>query len=395
MAVQRNKSFMYSINDVVSSKEPVNRPPHRAPTEEEKRNQHVVRLLAEFKTTAELALNPPPQTEWYAPRVFAKGAMTMVAGPPKGGGKTTFVLSALSQILTGGLFLGEHCMYTPVVYVTEQSRGTFENEYLERYGLMGRNDFYVLYGYACNGAPWGAFVEALVQQCQKANAGILVIDTLAKFAQFKDENDASEMQRIIDPLMDASAKLALTVILIHHTRKSGGEAYDAGRGSGAFAAAMDVLISLQPLDQETRPVLTIGRFTGLLPDECRIKQEGATYRYIGEGKSSVFEAKLEDVLTMLRNAEPNAWFTVKQVAERQQIDKNTASKYLNQLKELGKVECQQMSTKGNSSTKHYRAVRNIGSERDHTDSPSVTAAFPVGSPPIGADDHQTDDAEEL
>lgn len=323
-------------------------------SKEEEKERQIQRLLAEFRTTEELALHPAPPTDWYAPRVLPKGALMMVAGPPKGGGKTTFVLSALSQVLKEGEFVGRRCTHTPVVYLTEQSRETFENEYLRKFGLMGRKDLHVLYGYTRKDATWDELIEAHVRQCLRTGAGILVIDTLAKFAQFKDENDAAEMQRVISPLQDACAEHGITIVCIHHTRKSGGEAFDAGRGSGAFAAAMDVLMTLQPLDEGVRPVKTIGRYADLLPDECRLKMEGGTFRFIGESKSSVYDARRDDVLDFLESS--RRWFTVKDVKEAFQVDYNTAKKYLDELIPDGHVlHTKQAHGKNKRKVSHYMA----------------------------------------
>jgi DNA-binding transcriptional ArsR family regulator len=204
----------------------------------------VAALVAAFRSAADLAADPPPPTRWRVGRLLPEGALVQLTGAAKGGGKTTFLLHALSACVKGREFLGEPTDACPVVYLTEQARGTFENEYLAPAGLRGNADLHVLYGHLTAGHAWETIVGAGVEKARAVGAGVLVIDTFAYFARVTDEQDAAVMGRALRLLQDAAAA-GLTVVVVHHDRKGGGEAFESGRGSSAFAGAVDVILNLR------------------------------------------------------------------------------------------------------------------------------------------------------
>ena len=71
----------------------------------------------------------------------------------------------------------------------------------------------------------------------------------------------------LKPLQEAGAP-DLAKLVIRHTRKSGGELVDAGRGSSAFAGEADILVSMSRA-KGTRPTVrqldAIGRFSAIPP----------------------------------------------------------------------------------------------------------------------------------
>jgi len=96
-----------------------------------------------------------------------------------------------------------------------------------------------------------------------------MIDTLPGLAglQGDAENSAGHAIAALRPLQEANAP-DLAKLVIRHTRKSGGDLVEAGRGSSAFAGEADVLVSMsQP--QGARPTVrrleAIGRFEAIPP----------------------------------------------------------------------------------------------------------------------------------
>jgi hypothetical protein len=61
----------------------------------------------------------------------------------------------------------------------------------------------------------------------------------------------------MEPLQEAAAMRDLAVVIARHERKSGGDVGDSGRGSSAFAGAVDIVLSLRRSDGNTRKSVRI------------------------------------------------------------------------------------------------------------------------------------------
>ena len=252
-------------------------------------------LLSLFKSTAELALDPVPETLWIVDKLVpGGGSLIQITGAPKGSGKTTFVLAALAAVREGDDFLGGPTISTPIVFLSEQSRGNFEAEYLGPAGLMGDDGFHVLYRWETRHFDWETIVAGAVEKCRREGAKILVIDTFISWAKPRDENDAPVMERLLSLLQDAAAE-GFTVIVIHHARKGGGNAIEAGRGSSAFAAAVDVIIHIRRpsggASSTVREINCEGRY-GELYDSLVIELTEAGYVARGS-RTDVAQVKAE------------------------------------------------------------------------------------------------------
>lgn len=81
---------------------------------------------------------------------------------------------------------------------------------------------------------------------------LLIIDTLHTAAAGADENSAKDMGIVLQLAKRASKELGCAVILVHHTGKNG----ESERGSSALRGAMDTMIHIQKLsDDSTKAVM--------------------------------------------------------------------------------------------------------------------------------------------
>ena len=87
-------------------------------------------------------------------------------------------------------------------------------------------------------------VEHLVKSLERIeNLSLLILDPLPSF-NGGSENDARDMQRLMDGVRRLAARCRCSVLLVHHTGK-GDQAFDKGaRGSSALEAAMDTVLAL-------------------------------------------------------------------------------------------------------------------------------------------------------
>jgi hypothetical protein len=211
-----------------------------------------------FKSGAEIAKETPAEVPWVVRPFVAFGTITEIDGKVKLAGKTTFVTHLVRAVLDGSRFLGEPTHRTKVLYLTEQPLVSFRSA-MERADLLGRLDFTALFWGDTIGIPWTSVARGAIDWCKRSGARLLVVDTLPQFAGLLGdaENHAGDALRALLPLQQAAAE-NIGVVMVRHERKSGGALGDSGRGSSAFAGAVDIILSIRrPEGNQKRSVREI------------------------------------------------------------------------------------------------------------------------------------------
>jgi len=210
-----------------------------------------------FRSAREIAAAVSAEPRFLAPPYVAEGAITEVDGKIKSAGKTTWATHLCRAVLDGLPFMGETTRRSPVVYLTEQSPATFR-EALRRADLLDRDDFRILFWHEIVGRDWPAVVVAARLEAERVGARLIVVDTLPQFAGIKGdaENNAGAALEAVAPLQEAAAS-GLAVMILRHERKGGGEVGDSGRGSSAFAGAVDVVLQLRRAEGQGRPSVRV------------------------------------------------------------------------------------------------------------------------------------------
>lgn len=165
----------------------------------------------------------------------------------------------------GEPFLGQDTHATPSVVFTEESTSL----------LTQRRDAMNLHNYPIHvvtlqpGLSWPRCVGYAKMRAQHHNAGLLVFDTISRFWDVLDEDDAAEVNQKLTPLMALARIFNMSCLIVHHTRKSRGAEGRAVRGSNAITGAADIVMEfgrMSPWDTTTRRRLdTLSRF-GETPD---------------------------------------------------------------------------------------------------------------------------------
>jgi hypothetical protein len=117
---------------------------------------------------------------------------------------------------------------------------------------------FVIHGYVALGCRMAYVVRAAIARCKEVGAETLLVDTLRQFAGLRGdaENNSGDALRAIEPLQRAAAE-GLAVIVDRHERKGGGEVGESGRGSSAFAGAVDILLSLRRPEGRARATMRV------------------------------------------------------------------------------------------------------------------------------------------
>jgi hypothetical protein len=252
-----------------------------------------------FFTAKEIAEMAPEEPGWLVRQYVVKGAVTDIVGKAKAGGKTTFVTYLCSKVLDGEPFMDLPTVKTGVVYLSEQSATTFR-EALGRAGLLDREDLTVVLWRDTISVAWPEIVREAAQEAVRRGAGLLVVDTLPQFAGLEGdgENSATAALAAMAPIQEAAATHDLAVILVRHERKSGGAVGDSGRGSSAFAGAVDIIVSIRRSEGAARPTIrelhALSRFDET-PDVLVVELTGDGYRALGDS-AAVAEAEAREAI---------------------------------------------------------------------------------------------------
>jgi hypothetical protein len=245
-------------------------------------------------TAAALCADETQEAESIVPGVLPAGSITEVAGPVKGG-KTTLEMAAAKAIVSGGEFLGGRCRQGPVVLISEESRPTLRAA-LRRAGLADCADLHVIYGMATRRRPWPETAAAAVSLAEQMGAVALFVDTLTTLAGLgaEEENDAGAAMAAILPLRVA-ADLGLGVWISRHDRKGGGPLGESGRGSSAFAGAVDSLFTLRRVEGALSP--NVRRLQGVSRfDDCltELDIEWTEDGYVSRGDPATHAAQSQE-----------------------------------------------------------------------------------------------------
>src|SRR5262249_1964439 len=111
-------------------------------------------------------------------------------------------------------------------------------------------------------------------------------DTLPACAQVQgdDENSSGQALAAVAPLLLGAESHRVAVILSFHDRKSGGEVGESGRGSSAYAGAVDVIIRIDRPGGHFTPTLrrieALSRF-GATPADLFVELTPTGYVSLG------------------------------------------------------------------------------------------------------------------
>jgi hypothetical protein len=288
--------------------------------------------ILRFRSGAEMATSTDEQIQWIVPGLVARGGITELGAKVKVG-KTTLILQLVRAAADGQDFLGKPTLKTSTLYMTEQPSVSFRQA-IERAGLLGRDDFHALLHSDTRGLEWVDVATAAVAQCRRVGAFLLVVDTLPQFAGLKgdSENNSGDALEAMEPFWEAVAD-GIGVILIRHERKSGGDVGDSGRGSSAFAGAVDIVLSLRRPEghsKKTRRIIqALSRFSETPPDLLIDLTENG-YVALGEPHEAAVREAKESIIEIAAGSESEA-MTLKEVTDSAKVQRSTAQRAVNEL----------------------------------------------------------------
>lgn len=215
----------------------------------------------------------------YVPGFVYAGSINALIGAAKAG-KSTLTWSMLDCAMRGVLFLGQPCVPSRVLYISEQSSVSIRTQMSERlpkelFNRIASDKKFILAlpehhkyqdtnGNEQPASSWDMRLKVWKKLVANPNVDpdIMVLDTFNAYAdfQFGGENDNGLMaKRLFDLNELRTIKPSLAILILHHVTKSAeksGTRYlplSAIRGGSAFAAGVDHAVTLNKKDSTEGP----------------------------------------------------------------------------------------------------------------------------------------------
>jgi hypothetical protein len=177
---------------------------------------------AGIKTAAELLSISFPPIKWIVPGLIGEG-LTMINGAPKIG-KSWFVLGLSIAAASGGRFLGSfETAKTNTLYLALEDTDRRLHDRLKKLNAPAADNLRIT-------TQWRDGYMGL-ENYLTANkeTGLVIIDTLARFANIEDMNDYSQTTTAMARMKRIADDLSISIVVIHHSKKAGTK--KAGNGS--------------------------------------------------------------------------------------------------------------------------------------------------------------------
>ena len=265
---------------------------------------------------ADESLEGEPQ--WIVEGYFARGEVGLLAAAPKIG-KTTTLAHLTGAVVCGTSFLGRKVTHTPALWVDMEQHARQTKRLFSDLGVQGLP----LYTVTTQMVTFD-----ICDFAKEKGVGLVVIDSLSKYWDVTDENDAAQVTAAMRPIRQLAEDTDAAVVLIHHNRKSGGEDGVDIRGSVAIHATVDVAISMKrDKDHETRRYLEATSRHDETPRKLVVEFEDGVFRALGtasEVKSRENQSRLLEVLT----DEP---LTIDEISEASELSKPVTQRTTRQM----------------------------------------------------------------
>jgi putative DNA primase/helicase len=254
--------------------------------------------LDEILSDDEIMRPPPP----IIPRLAWHGRSTLIASAPKSG-KSTLTGYLAAQTANGGQFLGDPCRQGDVLILgLEEALGDIGR----RLRHFGANPQRVHVVHEMPTDP-SERPKALIDYIARIKPLLVIVDTLIAYGRgmIESENDAMQMQAVIQEMSDVAHRTDTALFVNHHTAKAGGP-----RGSGAIIAGVDTVVEISIPDKQ--------RDHTLRKAECMGRMPTADFEYRYDGREYLLANEMglpliQKVLSFVR-ANPNQ--SLKMIRER-------------------------------------------------------------------------------
>lgn len=249
---------------------------------------------------SELETMPIPEIEWVWVDYVARSLITMISAYAKTG-KTTLLRILIRQLLksktsSSEQFLGRKISLNGKILVLSEEPPILFKSKAKDYNLL-HPELLILFRSSIE--DWRECLSQIVKAIEEEKVELIVVDTLAEFWDAGDENDAKKVLESLKVLKKIAHNHEIAVLILHHTRKGGGEDGEAHRGSSAIMGAVDIpaVLRRDKSNPQKRILVTLSR-VGSVPDQVieLVGNEYVSYGSVIAHKRENVERRVMDVL---------------------------------------------------------------------------------------------------
>jgi len=287
----------------------------------------------------DLADIPPPPSLWAD--IIYPGCIVQLNSEP-GAGKSTLAYNICALGACGKPFLDvPFSKRVKSLYVDLETPRFLRKNKIELICGELPADFYII-----DNIELRRDFNYLLRLCKRGKYDLLVLDTQSRVLAMEKENDNSEANFLAGLLRRIANEAGCAILLIHHSTKGDeGKAVYRGRGASAIAGAVDVVVNLDALGDDTLRLSVVKhRIQGSNPklllrksgedrfEPCPDQGGGDEPGFALYRAQDAAVALLSESLTPMRTGE-----IIEAIQKDIDVDKRTVERALGRLAQSGKI----------------------------------------------------------
>ena len=199
---------------------------------------------------------------------LSRGALSLLAGPPKTGGKSTFVVNLATHIATGRRFLGHSSEPRPVVLLSDLP-ATRLRTLLSEIGVTkeGLSRLHVLHPRDVVETHWRSLLDKTFGYASQIEAGLVIVDSLDQFVEAKSGLDATTSDEVTFALTAESPADCATLAVVSSSVEPAEPMRTTIENLGLLGAGADLVARMDaPPSGSAHPTLRRIQFRSRLDD---------------------------------------------------------------------------------------------------------------------------------
>lgn len=205
-------------------------------------------------TVEDVMSTDEPDLEWIIDGLLFRGGFSLLSGRPKSG-KSTLARNMAAALANGDEFLGRTTTECRTLIVSlEEHRAGLKAEWLKlNKPTHGRVSLSI-------GMPedMGQFPRLLAETVKRDKPDMVVVDHLGHAARADDLNDYAKVRAALEPYRQLARISGAHVMLLHHSKKQGGDHGGEALGSTAITGLVDTALMIG-ITSERREIYSINR----------------------------------------------------------------------------------------------------------------------------------------
>ena len=208
----------------------------------------------QLKTLAELENEALEDRPWLVDELLPADGLSLLAGTPKAGKST--LARCLAVAVAGGTskWLGKGVEEGAVLHLSLEERWETIRNHYKRLSAPGEK-IYLLSKTHPRPTNFILWIQSAISRHKPS---LVIIDPVIRFLKIRDTIDYAQTTEALDPLINLAREFNTHILLVHHSRKGGGEYGKEILGSTGLAASVDTIISLS-IDGDQRIFYAYGR----------------------------------------------------------------------------------------------------------------------------------------